>query len=258
MIVLGSVIVVFLAVNDRSTFVGVIVFLNGWYILFTLFQIGLRSSVRISIGEQSVKLEEAIVKSLPRFGDLVLLWSFGTISAFSWVIYAGFSETYVAFLTALSIPLNCVALATVAYWLTKQEKKHRLSEKTCEKALEIREDLMRDKYRLYATVFFLGIPIVAAAGSFSALVFWTGLISGLIILSFNEEFRKRVQRKRAGVYASLLTAYLGLAIFTILGAAGYGLPQLGTLLTQIGLFFVVLLAIYWAAVFRLKRRWKWK
>lgn len=257
LIIVGFVIIVFLAVMGWSTFIGIMLFFNGWYILLVLFQIGLRSNARIRIYERRADPKEVTIRSLPRFVDVILLWSFAMIVTFSLGVFFQLGETFQFVFVCSSIPLNLSALATVVYWLKKQERLHRFSEKTNEEILKLRKDLFRDRYRLYSIVFFPGVPIVAAAGSFSSLVLWSGLIGGLVFLSFDEEFRRRIRRKRAGIYASLLTAYLGLGILFVLGAAIYGLPELKTLLTQLGVFFAILLAIYWAAVYRTKRRWKW-
>jgi hypothetical protein len=259
MVIIGFVTIVFPSVMGWSTFVGIMICFNGWYILFVLFQIGLRSSARIRIDEHTANLKDATVRSLPRFVDLVLLWSFAMIVTFSLAtsMHIHLNQTFAFIFVCLSVLLNLGSLATVIHWLKKQEKRYRLSEKTDAEILRLRKDLARDRYRLYSTIFLLGIPVVAAVGSSSALVLWSGIIGGLVFLCFDEGLRRRIQRKRAGVYASLLTAYLGLGVFTILGAAAYGLPELNTLLTQVGVLFAFLLAIYWVAVFRIKRRWKW-
>jgi hypothetical protein len=257
MIIFGFLIIVSLAAMGWIMFIGIMIFFNGWYILFVLFQIGLRSSARIRISEHRANFRETTIKSLPRFVDFILLWSFAMICAFSLRLYFQLSETFEFTFACFSILLNLNALISVIFWLKKQEKKHLSSEKTDEELLKIRKDLTRDRYRLYSIVFFLGVPLVAAAGSFSSLVLWSGLVGGLIFLCFGEEFRRRIQRKKAAVYASLLTAYMGSGIFLILVAAMYGLPELKTLLTQLGALFTVLLGVYWIAIFRTKRRWKW-
>lgn len=59
MIILGFMIIVLLAMIAWSTFIGVVVFFNGWYILVVLFQIGLRSSARVRIKEGKQTLDEA-------------------------------------------------------------------------------------------------------------------------------------------------------------------------------------------------------
>lgn len=150
------------------------------------------------------------------------------------------------------------ALATILWWLKKQEKRYRLSEKKEEEKLKLTKDLLRDRYRLYATIFFRGLPIVAATELFSALVLWIGIVGGIILLCFNADFRKKVQKEKAGAYASLLTAYMGIGIFMVLGAAMYGLPELETFLIPVGVLFAILLVVYWLAIFRIKRRWKWQ
>jgi len=258
MIILGFVIIVLLATINWSTFIGVMLFLNGWYILFILFAIGLRSSARVRIKERMQSLNESSFASMPLHVDLILFSSYLMISAFSLSVFIQVDELFTVGYVLVSIALNVWALATIIWWLKKKEKRYRLSEKKKEEKLKLAKDLLRDRFRLYATIFFLGLPIVAAAGVLTALVLWIGVVSGLILACFDADFRKRIQKQKAGVYASLLTAYMGTSIFMILGAAMYGLPELKTFLIPVGALFTLLLAVYWVAIYRIKRRWRWK
>jgi len=259
MIFLGFIGIVFPSLMGWSAFIGVMIFFNGWYILFILFQIGLRSIARIRIDKRRRNLEKVTIKSLPKYVDTILLWSFAMMCTFSLAAYLRFhsNKTFAFIFVCLSILLNLSALSTVVYWLKKQERQHRLSEKTDEEILKIHRDLVRDRYRLYSIVFFPGIPVVAAVGSFSSFVFWSGLVGGLVFLGFHDDFRRRVQRKKAGVYASLLTAYMGTGIFIFLGGAVHLMPELKIFTIQVGVLLTVILAIYWLAIFTTKRRWKW-
>ena len=258
MIILGFMIIVLSAMIGWSTFIGVMVFFDGWYILFVLFQIGLRSSARVRIKEGVQSLDESSFVSLPQSTDLILFSSYLMISTFSLSAFFQISEFFTISYMFVSIALNVWALVTIILWLKQPEKRCRFSNKKQEEKLKLKNDLLRDRYRLYATIFFLGLPIVAAAGVFSALVLWIGVVSGLILACFDADFRKKIQREKAGVYASLLTAYMGTSVFMILGAAMYGLPELKTFLIPVGGFFTILLVVYWLAIFRIKRRWKWK
>jgi hypothetical protein len=168
-------------------------------------------------------------------------------------VEASFTISYVL----ISIALNVWALITILLWLKRPERRHQLSEKTAEERLELGRDLQSDRYRLYATIFFLGIPIVAASNSLAALVVWVGMVGGVIFICFDADFRARIQRQKAGVYATLLTLYMGTGIFIILGTAMYGYPELRTFLIPAGILFIILLITYWLAIFRIKRRWKW-
>lgn len=259
MIILGFMTVVLLATIGWSTFVGVMVFFNGWYILFILFMIGLRSNTRVRIEEGIKSLDESSFFSIPRRTDLILLSSYVMISVFSLSAFVQMSDLIIFSYVFISIALNVYALVVIIKWWKKKEhRRYRLSKKEEREKVKFKKDLLRDQYRLYATVFFLGLPIVAAAGAFPALVLWIGFVGGLILLCFDADFRKRVQKQKAAVYASLLTVYMGTGIFMILGAAMYGLPELKTLLIPAGILFIILLAFYWLAIFRIKRRWRWK
>jgi len=258
MIILGFMIIVLLAMIGWSTFIGVIFFFNGWYVLVVLFLIGLRSSARVRIIDGMRSLDETSFVSIPRRTDLILLSSYIMISVFSLSAFIILGELFKVSYVFVSIALNICALVITIKWLTdKEDKRYRLWEKKEEERIKLKKDLLRDRYRLYVTIFFLGLPIVAAAGVFSALVVWIGVISGVILLCFDADFRKKVQKQKAWVYASLLTLYMGTGIFMVLGAAMYGLPELKTFLVPAGVLFTILLAVYWLAIFRIKRRWKW-
>lgn len=256
-IILGFLIIGLLATISWSAFIGVIIFFNGWYILFLLFAIGLRSSARIRVKERHQSIEKTSYISMPNFKDLILICSLVMISVFSLSVLVQTSDFTLTFAYA-AIALNICALVTIIHWLLKTEKRCRPSKQNEEEKRKLKKDLLRDRYRLYAIVFFLGLPIVAAAGVFSALVVWIGVVGGIILLCFDAEFREKVQKQKAWVYASLLTVYMGTGIFMILGAAMYGLPELKTFLIPVGVLFAILLAVYWLAIFRIKRRWKWK
>ena len=257
MIILGFVIIVLLATISWSAFIGVMIFFNGWYILFILFAIGLRSSARIRVKERHQNIEKTSYISMPSFKDLILVCSLAMISVFSLSVLVQLSD-FAPTLAYIAIALNICALATIIHWLLKTEKRCRPSKQDEEEKLKLKKDLLRDRYRLYATIFFLGLPIVAAAGAFSVLVVWIGVVGGIILLCFDSDFRKKVQKQKALVYASLLTAYMGIGIFMVLGATMYGLPELKAFLTPVGVLFTILLVVYWLAIFRIKRRWKWK
>ena len=257
-IIFGFVIIVLLAMIGWSTFIGVIILFNGWYILFILFMIGLRSSARIGIERGHRNINQISYISIPHFADLILLCSLSMIGIFSFSVVFQLSGFVAVTFLFVAISLNIGALATISWWLRKQERRCRFSERNEEEKLKLKKDLIGDRYRLYATVFFLGLPIVTAARVFSALIVWIGMIGGLVFLCFGADFWKRIQSQKAGVYASLLTAYMGTGIFMILGAAIYGLPELKTFLVPAGVFFAILLVVYWLAIFRIKRRWKGK
>lgn len=258
MLIFAFMIIVLLAMIGWSAFIGVIILLNGWYILFVLFQIGLRSSARVRIQAGRQNLDEASFVSLPRGTDLIMCFSYVMIVALSLSVVFPLGESFRFLYMFVAIILNVGALATILYWWkTQDDKRLRLSVKNQQERIRLSRDLLRDRYRLYATVFFLGLPVVAASGVISGLVLWSGIVGGLTLLCFGTDFRKRVQRQKAGVYASLLTAYVGTGIFMILGTAMYALPELKTFLVLTGVLFIVLLVIYWVAIFRVKRRWKW-
>ena len=257
LIILGFTIIVLLALIGWSTFIGMIFFLNGWYFLIVLFQIGLRSNTRVKIKEKKQSLYDASFVSMPRHVDLILLCSFAMIVTFSLSAFFEVSKFFRTSFAFTSISLNLGGLATIIWWWKRQKRRYRLSEEKEIEKIRLKRDLLRDRYRLYATIFFLGLPIVVAAAVFSALVLWVGLIGGVILLCFDADFRKKVQKQKAWVYASLLTAYMGTGIFMVLGAAMYGLPELKTFLVPVGVLFTILLVVYWLAIFRIKRRWKW-
>jgi len=259
LIIFGFVIVGSLAMIGWSTFIGIIILFNGWYILFALFMIGLRSSARMRIRKGRRVIEKISYISMPPFGDLVLLCSLAMVGIFSLSVSFQVNGFFAVAFVFVAIALNIGSLMTIFLWSRKHERRRcRFSEQNEEERLKLKKDLLRDRYRLYATVFFLGFPIVAAAGVFSALIVWIGMIGGLVFLCFGADFRKRIQKQKAGIYASLLTMYMGAGISMILGAAIYGLPELKTLLIPAGVLFAVLLVVYWLAIFRIKRRWKWK
>jgi len=257
MIILGFMIIVLLATISWSAFIVVMIFFNGWYILFILFAVGLRSSARIRVKEMRQDSEKTSYMSMPNFKDLILVCSLAMIAIFSLSVLVQISDFALTF-AYVAIPLNICALFTIILWLLNPDKRCRPSKQNEEEKRKLRKDLSRDRYRLYATICFLGLPIVAAASVFSALVVWIGVVGGVILLCFDADFRKKVQKQKAWVYASLLTAYMGMGIFMVLGAAMYGLPELKTFLIPVGIMFTILLAVYWLAIFRIKRRWKWK
>lgn len=262
LIILGFMIIVLLATISWSGFIVVLVFFNGWFILFMLFAIGLRSSARTRVRRGDQKIEESSYISMPSFKDLLLFCSLVMISLFSIIVWFQLTE-FASAVGCAAIALNvCTLIMTIRWLRPKKDKRRALrcrpSEHNEEERKRLKRDLLRDRYRLYTTSLILGLPIVAAAKTFSAVVVWTGIVGGVIFLCFDADFRKKVQKQEAWVYASLLTGYMGTGIAVILGAAMYGLPELTTFLVPLGLMFIVLLVVYWLAIYRIKRRWKWK
>jgi hypothetical protein len=232
-------ILILVSVLNLAAFVVVFGFLCQWYVLIILIQIARRTTYR----KQASKSKKLPPK-LPRFSNIILPSCLTMLVGFSVAGYLNLQESqdFVRIFTVLSLILSVGAIVSITNWV---KRKNLIQSESV-------EPLEKDRYRLYAIFYALGLMIALIGRSMQGIVFWTALSGALILLAMQDVIRKRVQSSGPKTYATATTLHLAVGIYTILGTAIYFYPELSTLMTVVATLSGFLLLLMWLQLFRLR------
>lgn len=232
-------ILILVSVLNLAAFIVMFGFLCQWYVLIILIQIARRTKYR-----KQASRSKKLPPKLPRFSNIVLLSCLVMLVGFSVAGYLSLQELqdFVRIFTVLSLILNVSAIVSITLWAKK--KNLMMTDSV--------EPLEKDRYRLYAIFYALGLMIALIGRSMQGIVFWTALSGALILLAMQDVVRKRFQSSGPKTYATVTTLHLAIGIYMILGTAIYFYPELSTLVIAVATISGFLLLLMWLQLFRIR------
>lgn len=232
-------ILILVSLLNLAAFIVMFGFLCQWYVLIVLIQIARRSRYR----KQASRSKKPPPK-LPKFSNVVLPSCLTILVGFSVIGYLNLQESkdFVCILSVLSLILNIGAIASITLWAKRKKP-------NMDNSVELLE---KDRYRLYAIFYALGLMIGLIGKSMDGIVFWTALSGALVLLAAQDIVRARFQKSGPKKYATVTTLHLAVGIYIILGTAIYFFPELSTLMIAVAALSGFLLLLMWLQILRIR------
>lgn len=241
-IITGSfTLLILISLLNLAAFIIMFGLLSSWYLLVVLIQLARRDRYRIKLSS------EKSFPTLPPYVDLILAGCLATIVGFAAATYMQLYNLQIALkiFLILSVALNMGAFVSIGFWTKRKNATDSGGKKP-----KMIKSLHRDRYRLAAIFFVVGLPIALLGNDIKGIIFWTALSGSLILLSFSNDIRKRTENTGPVTFATVATFHLGFGIYVILSSALYIFPELGSMLEIVMVILGILLGLMWVQTYK--------